>query len=87
VSVSALPETPRTRRIGRRLRRAMEEILAEARAHGIKTPVLFIEGESGVFVMDRDAEPADWRAGAGERQKAIVWHVCRLPDGSDVGAW
>lgn len=74
-------------KIARRLRRAMDDLLDVARSEGVRRPVLFIEGEAGVYVVDRDAEPEDDRATAGERQVAVVWHVCHLPPGSDVGAW
>ncbi len=82
-------ETPRTKAIGRRLRKAMDDILAEARAEGIRNPALFFESEGYVYVMDADSEDhtGSHNKTCEERQRAIRIHVCTSPPGSDVGAW
>ena len=80
----------RTRALGRSIRKALDGLLAEARANGVKSPTIFIEGEGGIYVMDadHDGEVHSDAHSAGGRQKAIVIAIRgALPHRTDVGAW
>lgn len=73
---------------GRRISRALRELLDEARRLGCKNPKLFFEAESAaVFVLDGDHEHyANDRANASERQQAIVVEA-PISTLFDTGAW
>jgi hypothetical protein len=75
-----------------RVRSALEAVLEQARAEGCADPVLYVEPESGLHVLDRNhpAYDADGpgRLRAGSEQPAIVFSLLRaLPIGTDAGAW
>lgn len=75
---------------GKRIARALQDLLDEARAAGCENPSLFFEAESAaVFVFDRnhpEYEARDRKQSAMERQSAVVLEApIRTP--FDTGAW
>lgn len=72
--------------IARRIRRALDAALDEARARGIKNPVLYFEAE-GLVVLDAD-HPNYRNEKARYRQESIVMHLTgAYPPGTDMGGW
>lgn len=73
-------------RLARRIRRALDAALNEARARGIKNPVLYFEAE-GLVVLDADHPGFDGRTTT-ERQAAIAMYLDgAYPPRTDMGAW
>jgi hypothetical protein len=72
----------------RAINKAMANMLAKARAHGIAKPSIFFESEGHVYVMDdeHDGQVRSDRVSAASRQEAIVASG-RLTQKHDVGAW
>ena len=82
--------TKASRGAGKRISRALQDLLDEARAAGCEEPSLFFESESGaVFVFDRkhpEYEARDRKQSAMARQSAVVLEApIRTP--FDTGAW
>jgi hypothetical protein len=78
----------RLRSFERRIRQALEDALELAREEGCKNPMVFIEPESGVFVLDRDSPHYVSDGSASDRRKAIVLSLTRaLPAHTDAGGW
>lgn len=88
--MTTLTTNPRMKALSRRLRRVLDDMLAEAKAQGHVHPFLYFEAEGGVYILDGDHEGvvhADL-AGTKGRQAAVIFALPdKLPPGSDVGAW
>ena len=86
----AQSEQTQEKRIAKKIRAAMEELLDLARSRGCKNPEIYIECGEGLYVMDGD-HPAQRDAGshsAGERQQAVVISINgAFPPKTGVGAW
>ena len=73
-------------KLGARVRKALEEVLTLAREAGVKRPMLYIESEGHINIMDQD-HPA-FLSNYGNPQDARVAYISgALPFGTDVGAW
>lgn len=78
--------TPAMERACKKLRKAMDAVLDQARKEGISRPAFYFEGDGLAYVMDRDSPHYDSERGA-VVQKAIYVRACILPEGSDMGGW
>lgn len=87
---SLASERVRLERIERRLRTVLEDLLKEAHRRGCENPMIFIEPECGVYVLDRD-HPSYKNAAelsGGRRKEAVVMRLLgALPADLDAGAW
>lgn len=72
--------------IGKKVRAQLETMLQLARDAGVKRPVLYIESEGGIYVMDKD-HPAYESEGAVHQHAVVCSVFFALPFGTDVGAW
>lgn len=72
--------------LGKKMRAALEGMLQLARDAGVEKPMIYIESEHGVYVLDEDHP--DFMSNHSCRSKAIVCKTFgALPNGTDMGAW
>lgn len=72
--------------VAKKIRAALESALKLARDAGVANPMLYIEAEGGIYIMDRDHPLYDHQGH--ERAKSVVGRIGgALPDYTDVGAW
>ncbi len=72
------------RAVSRRLQRAMDDAVRIAKLEGIANPSLYFESRGAIYVLDNDHP----RYAKADGQKAVVFELsCKMPIGSDVGAW
>ena len=80
--------SPSRRMLERRVRAALEAVLQRARDEGCADPVLYIEPESGLHVMDRQHPDYENMKGFGSSRPAIVFSLSfALPPKTDAGGW
>lgn len=73
--------------LGKKVRAALEAMLQLARDAGVEKPMIYIESEQGVYVLDQD-HPDFMSERSARSQKAIVCKTFgALPGGTDMGAW
>ncbi len=76
------------RRLDARVRKVLEGVLNEARELGCENPMIYIEPESGLHVLDKDHPNYDNNSGISGRQHAVVFSLGQaLPQYTDAGGW